>query len=70
MVDLRGYNDLLTDVLTSARSEKTCDRDEFNCGDGQCVPTPFICNRVYDCSNGADELHWSVELAIGVILPL
>lgn len=35
-----------------------CEKDEFHCGDGQCVHGHQLCDRQFDCANGADELKW------------
>lgn len=33
----------------------TCRGDEFQCGDGTCVPTIKRCNQEQDCPDGSDE---------------
>lgn len=33
----------------------TCRADEFQCGDGACVPAIKRCNREQDCPDGSDE---------------
>ena len=38
-----------------------CEEDEFNCGNGQCIPGLGVCDGRYQCMNGADELMWWVE---------
>ena len=35
-----------------------CGEDEFNCENGQCIPGLGVCDRKYQCMNGADELMW------------
>ena len=35
-----------------------CEEDEFNCGNGQCIHGLGVCDRKYQCRNGADELEW------------
>ena len=39
--------------------EKTrCGEYEFDCGNGQCIPGLGVCDRKYQCRNGADEVMW------------
>jgi hypothetical protein len=38
--------------------EQPCEEDEFHCGGDQCVHGSKLCDNVYDCPNGADELKW------------
>lgn len=33
----------------------TCRGDEFQCGDGTCVPSVKRCNQEQDCPDGSDE---------------
>ena len=35
-----------------------CGEYEFDCGNGQCIPGLGVCDRKYQCMNGADELVW------------
>lgn len=35
-----------------------CGEDEFDCGNGQCIPGLGLCDHKYQCLNGADELRW------------
>ncbi|KAJ8043689.1 Latent-transforming growth factor beta-binding protein 4 [Holothuria leucospilota] len=30
-------------------------QDDFDCGDGVCIPRFFVCNSWFECTNGADE---------------
>ena len=39
-----------------------CEEDEFNCGNGQCIPGLGVCDGRYQCMNGADESMWWVEI--------
>ena len=39
-------------------NKTTCEEHEFNCGNGQCIPGLGVCDRRYQCMNGADELEW------------
>lgn len=36
----------------------TCSADEFDCGDGKCIHALGVCDKRFDCYNGADELQW------------
>ena len=35
-----------------------CEEDEFDCGNGQCIHGLGVCDRKYQCRNGADEHEW------------
>lgn len=35
-----------------------CDEEEFDCGDGQCIPGLGVCDNKFHCMNGQDELNW------------
>ena len=35
-----------------------CGEYEFDCGNGQCIPGLGVCDRKYQCMNGADERGW------------
>ncbi|GFR68383.1 basement membrane-specific heparan sulfate proteoglycan core protein [Elysia marginata] len=32
-----------------------CDKMEFDCGDGHCISTSYLCDGQVDCNNGVDE---------------
>jgi len=32
-----------------------CHNDEFECGDGSCVPLAYVCDNDQDCEDGSDE---------------
>lgn len=32
-----------------------CEREEFVCANGQCIPMDSVCDGVHQCSDGTDE---------------
>ena len=48
-----------TNCITGQDSKvAVCTYEEFNCGNGQCIPSETLCDNNYNCRNGADELQW------------
>lgn len=39
-------------------TESECSREEFDCGDGKCIPGLGICDNKYQCMSGDDETPW------------
>ena len=33
----------------------TCDSDEFECDNGNCIPQRFVCNDFNSCGDNSDE---------------
>ena len=46
------------ECLPAPMNTSKCGKDEFDCGDGECIHGLQICDNKYDCSTGADELQW------------
>lgn len=46
------------DCLPMEQNPYTCSADEFDCGDGKCIHALGVCDKRFDCYNGADELQW------------
>ena len=47
------------ECIEGPMDERTkCEEDEFDCGNGQCIHGLGVCDRKYQCRNGADELEW------------
>jgi len=44
----------LHDPLTLAHLE-TCSPEEYDCGDGMCIPVAFLCDGEEQCIDGSDE---------------
>ena len=46
------------DCIDGPMNRQRCEEDEFDCGNGQCIHGLGVCDRKYQCMNGADELMW------------
>ena len=36
-------------------AQRTCSDNEHACGNGQCIPKRWLCDRDKDCEDGSDE---------------
>ena len=36
-------------------AQRTCSDNEHACGNGQCIPKRWLCDRDRDCDDGSDE---------------
>ena len=36
-------------------SGNTCDSDEFECDNANCIPQSFVCNDINSCGDNSDE---------------
>ena len=36
-------------------AQRTCSDNEHACGNGQCIPKRWLCDRDKDCDDGSDE---------------
>ncbi|KAF6019629.1 hypothetical protein EB796_022048 [Bugula neritina] len=51
-----NYSFLIFSVVVFIfNSGEGCSISGFDCGDGQCIPGSWQCDREVDCNNGADE---------------
>ena len=41
--------------LKSFISDVNCNKDQFKCKDGQCIPKVWKCDKVTDCQDKSDE---------------
>lgn len=52
--DNDGRSTMLNKVPPSLNIE-SCENDEFQCQDNQCIPVTQVCDGINQCSGGADE---------------
>jgi hypothetical protein len=44
-----------TDEATESCQQWKCNPSYYQCQTGQCIPSKWLCNNVWDCSDGSDE---------------
>ncbi|XP_052075651.1 uncharacterized protein LOC127713086 isoform X4 [Mytilus californianus] len=58
-------------IITSVES---CDADQFQCTNGQCIPARARCDDNFECSDYSDELnytafpYWVIAIIVVIIL--
>lgn len=50
--DLANLYRQLTEVAKTCKPPEECD---FRCGDGRCIASDHVCNRIKECADGSDE---------------
>lgn len=45
----------LFSAATGTRTEPECEAGQFQCNNGRCIPTLWICDDDDDCSDNSDE---------------
>jgi hypothetical protein len=54
LVEISNMGYSCIDEFTAAEKED-CEASEHSCGNGQCIPKAYFCDRFRDCDDGSDE---------------
>lgn len=44
-------------MLSAHAQSAFCRKEEFTCGDNQCIEEQYRCNKIKDCRDGSDEVN-------------
>ena len=50
-----GLNTITSFFVFPEADVRTCSTDQFDCGNGTCIPKTWTCDGGKDCVSGADE---------------
>ncbi|SKA33322.1 Low-density lipoprotein receptor domain class A [Chitinophaga eiseniae] len=54
-LDTLGIQKLSRESLKNVQGGRGCPDDEFQCGDGSCIPLSYVNDGVADCRDSSDE---------------